>query len=139
MRYLITILFICLSLNSFSQIGFKGKPIYLDIDTIKGADTIYVALPELTGYYALSWEVAFIELGGTSDGAGILQSANDTVWHTVNSVEGAVTATPNDTITISSGASYQYWLYGTPSNNFRLELIGTVGDTTRVISNYIRK
>lgn len=139
MKLLLSILLISLSLGSFAQIGSKGKPVYLDIDTLKGADTIYVSLPELTGYYSLSWELYFEEVGGTSDGVGILQSANDTIYATINTVEGAVTTIPNDTITISDGLLQTYWLYGTPGNNYRVQLIGTTGDTTRVISNYIRK
>ena len=139
MKFIISVLLLGLSLGSFAQIGSKGRPVYLDIDTLKGADTLYIELPELTGYYSLSWEIYFDELGGTSDGIGILQSGNDSIYHTVVSVDGSVTATPNDTITIADGVGYQFWLYGTPSNNFRFQLIGTVGDTTRIISNYIRK
>lgn len=139
MKHLFAILLTCLSLGSFAQIGSKGKPVYLDIDTLKGVDTVYIELPELTGYYSLSWELYFEEIGGTSDGAGILQVANDTIYSTINSVEGAVTAIPNDTITISDGLLQTYWLYGTPGNNYRVVLIGTVGDTTKIISNFIRK
>lgn len=139
MRITTLIILLSLSLASFAQIGAKGKPVYLDIDTLKGQDTIYIALPELTGYYSLSWELYFEEVGGTSDGIGILQAANDTIYATINTVEGAVTTIPNDTITISNGLLQTYWLYGTPGNNFRVKLIGTAGDTTRVISNYIRK
>ena len=138
-RAYVFISLVLLSLGSFAQIGFKGKPVYLDIDTLKGADTIYISLPELTGFYSLSWEIYFEQVGGTSDGIGILQAANDTIYSTINSVDGAVTAQPNDTITIVDGLNQTYWLYGTPGNNYRVQLIGTVGDTTRIISNYIRK
>jgi hypothetical protein len=136
MKYFIAIILISLSLCSFGQ---RGKPVYLDIDTLKGADTIYVELPKLTGYYSLAWELYFEEVGGTSDGTGVLQAGNDTLYATINTVEGAVTTIPNDTITISDGLLQTYWLYGTPANRFRVELIGTVGDTTRIISNYILK
>jgi hypothetical protein len=139
MRLLVFISLMSLSLGSFAQIGSKGRPVYLDIDTLKGADTIYIELPEITGYYSLSWELYFEEVGGTSDGSGLLQAANDTIYSTLNTVEGAVTTIPNDTITISDGLQQTYWLYGTPGNKYRVELIGTVGDTTRIISNYIRK
>lgn len=139
MRLLLSIFMLSLSLGSFAQIGSKGRPVYLDIDTLKGADTIYVELPELTGYYSLSWELYFEEVGGTSDGTGLLQAANDTNYATINTATGLVTTIPNDTIDIADGLLQTYWLYGTPGNNFRVELIGTVGDTTRVISNYIRK
>ena len=139
MRLLIFISLIGLSLGSYAQIGPKGKPVYLDIDTLKGADTIYIELPELTGFYSLSWELYFEEVGGISDGTGILQAANDTLYGTINSVEGTIEAIPNDTITISNGLLTTYWLYGTPGNNYRVQLIGTAGDTTRIISNYIRK
>jgi hypothetical protein len=140
MRLFVFILLLCLSLGSFTQVGPKGKSVYLDVDTLKGADTVNVELPDLTGYYALSWELYFEELGGTSDGTGILQAANDTLGYvTVNSVEGAVTAAPNDTIAISDGLLQTYWLYGTPGIKYRVQLIGTTGDTTRIISNYVRK
>jgi len=139
MRFLIFILLITLSLGSFAQIGSKGKAVYLDIDTLKGSNILYIELPELTDFYSLSWELYFEEVGGTSDGIGILEAANDTIYSTINSVDGAVTAIPNDTITISNGLNHTYWLYGTPGNKYRVKLIGTVGDTTRIISNYIRK
>jgi len=125
-----------LTLCSFGQ---RGKPIYLDVDTLKGADTIYIELPKLTNYYSLSWELYFEQVGGTSDGTGILEASNDTIYSTINSVEGAVTAIPNDTINISDGLNVTYWLYGTPGIRHRVKLIGTVGDTTRVLSNYVIK
>lgn len=133
------ILLIGLSLGSFAQVGSKGRPVYLDIDTLKGAETIYIELPQLTGNYLLSWELYFEEVGGTSDGTGILEAANDSIYYTINTVEGTVTAIPNDTITITDGLIASYVLYGTPANNYRVKLTGTVGDTTRIISNYIRK
>lgn len=136
MRFIITLSLICLSLCSYGQ---KGKPVYLDIDTIKGADTIYVTLPELTGYYSLSLELYFDEVGGTSDGTGVLQVANDTNWVNATTAVGSLMSTSSDTIDIEDGLTSIYWLYGTPSNKYRVELIGTTGDTTRVISNYIRK
>lgn len=140
MRIITFILLLGISLGSYAQIGSKGKPVYIDIDTLKGADTIYIELPELTGYYSIAWALYFQELGGTSDGTGILQAANDTLGYaTINNVEGAVTGTPNDTISIADGLYQLYWLYGTPSNKYRVQLIGTSGDTTRIISNYIRK
>ena len=139
MRHIFAILFISLSLGSLAQLGSKDKPIYLDADTLKGADTVYISLPELTGFYSLSFEIAFEQIGGTSDGTGILESANDTTYHTLNNSYGAIVGRPNDTIAISNGASYQFWVFGTASNKFRFKLIGTENDTTKVLSNYIRK
>lgn len=139
MRLYISILLIGITFGSFAQIGSKGRPVYLDIDTLKGADTIYIELPELTGYYSLSWELYFDEVGGTSDGIGTLEASNDTIYSTINDIEGAIDGNPNDTITIVNGLNQTYWLYGTPGNNYRVKLIGTTGDTTRIISNYIRK
>lgn len=130
------IMFVGLSLCSYGQ---KGRPIYLDIDTLKGAETIYIELPKLTDFYSLSWELYFEQVGGTSDGTGILEAANDTLYGTINSVDGAVTAIPNDTITISDGLLTTYWLYGTPGIKYRVKLTGTTGDTTRIISNYVKK
>lgn len=136
MRFFVLIILLSLSLCSFGQ---RGKPIYLDADTLKGADTVYMELPKLTGFYALSWELYFENVGGTSDGTGILQASNDTNYFTVNNIEGVVNGTPNDTIAIVDGLTQVYWLYGTPSNKYRVQLIGTVGDTTRILSNYILK
>lgn len=139
MKFIISILLLGLSLGSFAQLGSKGRPVYLDIDTLKGADTIYIELPELTGYYSLSWELYFEEVGGTSDGTGILECANDTIYSTLNSSYNIIQGLPNDSITISNGLNQTYWIFGTPGNNFRVKLMGTAGDTTRIISNYIRK
>lgn len=137
-RICILILFIVFTLCSFGQRG-KGIVQYLDVDTLKGEDTIYISLPKLTGYYSLAFELFFDEVGGTSDGTGILESSNDTNYVTLNNVEPVITGTPNDTITISDGLIQYYFLYGTPSINYRVKLIGTPGDTTRIISNYVIK
>ena len=128
---------LALSLCSFGQ--RVGIPYYLDKDTLKGADTVYIELPKITGFYSLSIDAYFNQLGGTSDGTGYLQAANDTGWAYINSVDGTVTAIPNDTITITNGLHQYYWLYGTPSNNYRLELFGTVNDTTEVSVNILLK
>jgi hypothetical protein len=124
---------------SFSAFGQqKGKVYYFDNDTLKGADTVYFNL-SLTGYYSLSWEFYFKQIGGTSDGTGILQATNDTSYITINNVDGVISAYPNDTITIVDGLSAMYWLYGTPANNYKMQFIGTLGDTTAIISNYVIK
>lgn len=140
MKLLVLISLLSLSLGSFSQTGPKGKPIYLVEDTIKGAETIYIELPELTGFYSLDWEIKFYELGGTSDGIGLLQMGNDTLGFVdARDVDGIITGSPNDSITISNQALYKFQIYGTTSNRYRYKLTGTVGDTTRVVSNYIKK
>jgi len=137
-RLFISILFIVFTLCLFGQRG-KGVVQYLDVDTLKGEDTIYINLPKLTGYYSLSFELYFHEVGGTSDGIGILEASNDTNYVTLNNVEPVITGTPNDTIVISDGLIQYYFLYGTPAINYRVKLIGTTGDTTRIISNYVIK
>lgn len=117
----------------------KGMVKYLDTDTLKGLDTVYVELPELTGYYSLSVVMYFEELGGTSDGYGILEAANDTAWIILNDIEPVIKGIPNDTITITAPAKQLYLLYGTPLNKYRIALFGTIGDTTEIITNYILK
>jgi hypothetical protein len=136
MRYFLTILLFTISLTAFGQ--FEGVVNYLDTDTIKGEDTIRIELPKLTGLYTLSAEILFEQVGGTSDGTGFLQAANDTIYQSLVSNE-IVNTTPNDTINISDGAFYTFWLAGTFANNYRFELYGTANDTTKVIVNYIIK
>jgi hypothetical protein len=137
MKSIFVFILFALSLCSYGQ--RVGIPQYLDIDTLKGADTIYIELPKLTGYYSLSWELYFEQVGGTSDGTGILEASNDTNYATLNNVEPVIQGIPNDTITISDGLIQYYSLYGTPHIWYRVKLIGTVGDTTRIISNYLLK
>lgn len=134
-----TFVFILLSLALCSFGQRVGIPQYLDVDTLKGADTVYISLPRLTGYYSVSWELYFDQVGGTSDGTGILEASNDTNYTTLNTVEPVIQGVPNDTITIVDGLTQYYNLYGTPFINYRVRLIGTTGDTTRIISNYVLK
>lgn len=137
MRQFIALILLSLSLCSFGQ--RKGVATYLTVDTLKGADTVYMSLPRLTGYYSVSWWLYFDEVGGTSDGTGILQAANDTSYATLNTVDPVISGVPNDTITISNGLVQYYYLYGTPAVYYRVRLIGTTGDTTRIVSNYVLK
>jgi hypothetical protein len=136
MRHLISILLLTISFTAFGQL--KGVANYLDIDTLKGEDTVYVNLPTMTGVYLLSVEVLFEEVGGTSDGTGFFQGANDTIYQTLVS-SPIFEANVNDTISISDGAFYTFKVAGTYNNNYRFALFGTAGDTTRVIPNYTIK
>lgn len=137
MKNLITFILLSLTLCSFGQ--RKGKATYMDADTIKGVDTVYLSLPKLTGYYTLSWELYFEQIGGTSDGIGILQASNDVNYVTINDNDPALFSTPNDTITITDGLIHNYVFYVVPFVNYRIRLIGTSGDTTKVTSNYVVK
>jgi hypothetical protein len=136
MRYLVIILlFVCVGLKAQRS----GTTVYLEADTLKGADTVYVEFPEFKSFYSLSLELNFKELGGTSDGACYLLAANDTNYVSLTSAGSVITANPNDTIDIADGLTAVFWIYGNPANNFKYMCIGTVGDTTIIQPNYIRK
>lgn len=137
MKFIIIALLTILCLNIHAQ--RNGRPVYLPNDTLKGQDTVIIELPIMTGFHVISWEIYFKEIGGTSDGVGYLEGANDTLYAIINDIEGVVKSIPNDTIEISDNLKTTYWIYGNPYNNHRVRLIGTAGDTTAIFSNYIRK
>lgn len=142
MKKFLLILSLCiLSIAVYSQ--RSGKTMYLDADTLKGQDTVYVYFPSESGdfksFYGLSLEIKFDQLGGTSDGTLLWEVANDSNWFEITTIEGVLNFAPNDTVTITDGGFATLWIYGNLFNKVRAKLIGTVGDTTLYKPNYIRK
>jgi hypothetical protein len=108
------------------------------VDTLKGADTVYINTP------MLKWNLEYIglqvlceELGGTSDGTIYPRtSIDDTSYANVTTVDYVVNSFPNDTLTISDGAVGLWNMTGLSNNYYGIMAIGTVGDTTKLTVKY---
>ena len=141
MKKILLILFALVSLIGYSQ--RSGSVVYLEADTIKGADTVYIYFPSEDGdfksLYSLSLEIYFEEIGGTSDGTVYWQACNDSNWYSLNTVEGVFLFAPNDTVTIGDGVVAASLIYGNAFNKIRAMCVGTAGDTTLLRPNYVRK
>jgi hypothetical protein len=140
MRNLIIMILVIFSLPGYSQLG-KGKVISLDADTVKGADTIYIAFPKLTGFYStFQVEASFNQVGGTSDGEAYMQSSIDSNWTTwIEDENWLVDTYPTDTVTITNGGYGRWMIIGVPDIFHRLVVTGTSGDTTEIEAKYLLK
>lgn len=117
------------------------------IDTLNGAesDTVQILRPAFI-------QVNYSELGGTSDGQGLLygsvsSSASTTDWVQISmrnltaykQIDGILHAS-TDTSTISDGGTW--WLQIDPTVGFfqqyRLVFTGTASDTTEVKTQFLR-
>lgn len=140
MRQLTTILLITLSLSAFGQ--RRGNVTALPVDTVKGAETIYFTLPEITGTYStLTFEAKCTEVGGTADGYVFIQAAadyRDANWVTLGEYNWLFEAA-NDSLDISNGAVGSWVIAAPPYNAYRFVVIGTSGDTTKITPKYLLK
>lgn len=108
------------------------------VDTLKGADTVYINTP------FLKWNLEYIglqvvceELGGTSDGTIYPRvSIDDTSYANVTTQDYVVNSFPNDTLTITDGAVGIWNISGLPNNYYGIMAIGTTGDTTKLTLKY---
>lgn len=140
MKRLILILFVFASTNVFSQEFAKYIPDaqLAGVDTLKGADTIYIRTP------FLKWSLDYIglqvkcrQLGGTSDGSIYPQtSLDDTSYVNITSTDYLVYSFPNDTLTITDGAVAIWNILVLPNNYYGIMAIGTENDTTEVTLKY---
>lgn len=133
---------ISLSLCSYGQ---RGRTKALSVDTLKGADTIYVhGLKATSSYHTLAVSFEFTQIGGTSDGSLTMQGGDinpttgDTVWVGLTTSELFVPSS-NDTVTITDAGKASFIIIGTPLEQYRAVLIGTASDTTEIKSIYTFK
>jgi hypothetical protein len=108
------------------------------VDTLKGADTVYINTP------MLKWNLEYIaiqvlceELGGTSDGTIYPRvSIDDTSYVNITTTDYVVNSFPNDTLTITDGAVGLWNMTLLSNNYYGIMAIGTVGDTTKITLKY---
>ena len=140
MKGLITIMLIAFALGVSAQRG----SVYHYYDTLNGAETVNFTTISASGSYAtLSLDVECTELGGTSDGTLILQGRNGSAseWTTLTSTYLATWGnfSPNDTLTITDGAVWKVELHDPGFLNYRVQGLGTSGDTTLVDIRWLVK
>jgi len=134
-------LFLIMSILAFTLVGFSqpNKTLTVAVDTIQGAETVNFGAIKITstvGY--LTIQALCTQTGGTSDGSLILQGSVDgTTYTTLQATDNLFYAYPNDTLTITNGASYQAILKDAPFQYYRIQGAGTANDTTKVTIKYI--
>jgi hypothetical protein len=119
----------------------NGKVQSITPDTLTAVETEYFVIgPVGTSWDNLTIQALHTQLGGTSDGTGVLQASVDGVSYlTIQDQAGILKGYPNDSVTITNGAVYQWVVSDVPFNYFRYASTGTANDTTLVTVKYIFK
>lgn len=139
MRNLFMILFILFGLNMFSQdLKYIPDAQLAGIDTLNGADTIYIRTPFLKwDLFYVGLQVTCRQLGGTSDGYIYPQvSLDNESYVNIVSTDHLIYSFPNDTLTIVDGLIGIWNILGLPNNYYGIIAIGTVNDTTEITLKY---
>lgn len=136
----IMLMLLVVSFGGLSAQG-RGDVKSLAVDTLQGNETVNFEAIQLTGdYNSLVIQALCTQTGGTSDGSLILKASVDgTTYTTINTTTDLLAAFPNDTLTITNGASVQWVLGSTPWRYYRVSGAGTVNDSTQVTIKYIIK
>ena len=139
MKKLIAIVFFSLfALITFAQ---KGVVQSVTADTLTKVETEYF----VCGPFGNAWDNVTIQalhtqLGGTSDGSGVLQGSVDGVSYvTIQDESSFMKSYPNDSVTITNGAIYQWTIRKPAFNYYRYAATGTANDTTLVSVKYFYK
>ena len=143
-RIIFLIAFLFVVLGTQAQ---RGNVIALTVDTLKGVDTTdYVVELRAPSYEVLTFDIAYTNVGGTSDGTATLYGSMDnTNWVFINGVgAGILTASPKasitgadlNQITITTGLVGSWVLQDVPWRYIRHRSIGTAADTTAISGNY---
>jgi hypothetical protein len=134
MKNLMLIILIFFYFNSYSQIS-------LDVDTLKGADTVYQSTPLMkSAYSSIMFQVSYDTLVGEPTGYSVLQGSVDGLsWATIETQQYTVYATNNDTMNYNTIGVNIWALSGLPFNYLRSMNIGSTGDTLLIKSVYQTK
>ena len=130
----------------FVTVGFlsmaqKGVVQSVTPDTLTAVETEYfVCGPLGNAWDNVTIQALHTQLGGTSDGTGVLQGSVDGVSYvTIQDESAFMKSYPNDSVTITNGAVYQWTIRKPAFNYYRYAATGTASDTTLVSVKYIYK
>ncbi|MCK5607930.1 hypothetical protein KAR91_38980 [Candidatus Pacearchaeota archaeon] len=137
MKKLIIILaVIALTVSVNAQIRKSGG-FTATMDTLDAASTKNSTAVQITGKGDVVIQALATQLGGTSDGFLYLDASVDgTTYNNLISTAGIVYGFPNDTLTITSGASVTWTVTDGPWEFYRVRGLGTANDTTLVSIKY---
>jgi hypothetical protein len=135
------VVLISLILFAFVALAQKGVVQSVTPDTLTAVETEYfVCGPFGNAWENLTIQALHTQLGGTSDGTGVLQGSVDGVSYvTIQDEAGFMKSYPNDSTTITSGAVYEWTIRKPAFNYYRYAATGTASDTTLVTVKYIYK
>lgn len=110
-------------------------------DTITNTGVVTSDVIQITSNYnALTIQAVYTQLTGTSAGSAVLKASVDgTSYITINNADGMVKGWPNDTVTITNGAIYDFVIKDVPFKYYKLVSTGSGTSTTRVVVKYILK
>ncbi len=120
--------------------GNIGVTQTIAIDTLTAAvNDTSTAITVTSEANSITFQALCTELGGTSDGTLRLEGSVDgTSYLTIE--EGLINyALPNDTLTITDGAVWQFSVVNAPFKKYRVIGTGTASDTTLITLTYILK
>ena len=110
------------------------------VDTVKGAETIYLTVtPNFSSTNLLTVQAVCTQVGGTTDGTIVPQWSLDGVSFDNMDYIAQGYLYPTDTVTMTNGAVFLWTIKDTPAVKYRLKINGTSGDTTKVAVKYIYK
>ena len=132
---------ISLFLSALTISAQTGRVYSITIDTVQGAETIYLTSNVITGGYStLTIQALCTQVGGTTDGTMTLQGSVDGTSYTpLTDESGLVKGYPNDSLTMTNGAVQSWVIQGTPYNYYRIKVAGTASDTTLITPKYVYK
>lgn len=121
MRKLIVVLLVIMAGFAFGQRSIS--------DTLQGNETVIFG--EMAG--ASQVQVLCTQLGGTSDGSLLLKASVDGVTYTtLAETSSKLNFYPNDTLTITNGASWLIDIEANLFNYYKVVGAGTASDTTLI-------
>lgn len=137
-KILLLIAVMAIGMIATAQIGAVKT---LTIATLDTAETKYSSIATVSASYnAITFQALCTQIGGTSDGTLRLEGSVDGItYRTINEKSGFALFTPNDTLTITNGASWQAVILKAPFKYYRVAGTGTNKDTTAVTIKYILK
>jgi hypothetical protein len=118
----------------------RGRVITLDVDTITDAGTTSVVLPAFTGDDMVTIQAVYTQLTGTAAGTATLEGSVDgTNYVALTDYAGFIKGYPNDSLTITNGATTSWVVQGNGFYKYRVKNVGSGTQSTEVDVSYIRK
>lgn len=135
------IFIIAIMLIGYVASAQRGKIYEITPDTITEVETELFSTDRISGtYQSLTMNLVLEELGGTTEGSAIFEGSLDgTSWNTLNTTTGKYTFFPNDTLTMTDGATWLVIITEPALQYYRFSATGTANDTTLITPKWSLK
>jgi len=89
---------------------------------------------------AITFQTVFTQVGGTTAGTATLKGSVDgTSYVTITDAAGLAKGFPNDTMTVTSGAIWDFVVQDLPFKYYKVVTVGSGTSTTTVLTKYVIK